>query len=103
MKPYYNLIIATGLAAVLSSCASRPPSEAEGGPRYYYAKPTSSPSTPSIPSNPSPSTRPTPAPATYQSSETPWPRIVKNDSSTITIYEPQVDSWDGHALVARNA
>jgi hypothetical protein len=28
---------------------------------------------------------------------------VTTDSGTITVYEPQVDSWDGHEIVARNA
>jgi hypothetical protein len=102
MKPYYNLIFIAGTAA-LSSCATRPPSEAEGGPRYYYAKSESSPSGPSNASSPNPSTRATPAPARYESSETPWPRTVNSGSTTITIYEPQVDSWDGHEIVARNA
>jgi hypothetical protein len=110
MKPNLNLIIASGLAAMLSSCATRPPSEAEGGPRYYYANSASSPSTPSRPSNPSstaPSIRATPPLAAYETaretSETPWPRVVNSGSATITIYEPQVDSWDGHEIVARNA
>jgi hypothetical protein len=98
MKPYYNLVIVAALSG-LCSCATRPPSEADGGPRYYYAKPASSLSSP----NTSPSARPTPAPAQYRSSEMLWPRTVKSDSATITIYEPQVDSWDGHELVARNA
>ena len=103
MKPNFNLILVTGLAAALSSCATRPTSEAEGGPRYYYAKPAASPSSAPKVSSAGPSTRSTRTPAPYQSSETPWPRTVKRDSATITIYEPQVDSWDGHALVARNA
>lgn len=109
MKLNFNLIFATGLAAVLCSCATRPPSEAEGGPRYYYANSAnsaSSPSSPSRPSNPSsstPSIRTTPSPAPYESSETPWPRRVTSSSATITIYEPQVDSWDGREIVARNA
>ena len=96
MKPNINLIFATGLAAVLSSCATRPPSEAEGGPRYYYAKPASTTTSPISPA-------PAPARAPVESSETPWPRSVTSGSTTLTIYEPQVDSWDGHALVARNA
>ena len=104
MKPYYNLIFATALAAVLSSCATRPPSEAEGGPRYYYANSASSPSRPSNPSSPSPSIHATPPLLTaHETSETPWPRRVTSGSATITIYEPQVDSWDGHEIVARNA
>src|SRR4029077_18874760 len=103
MKPNYSLIFATGLAAVLSSCATHPPSEAEGGPRYYYAKPASTPSN----TGQSAIRRATPPLAAYETAhettETPWPRRVTSGSATITIYEPQVDSWDGLEIVARNA
>jgi len=98
MKPNFNLIFVTGLAAAVSSCATRPPSEAEGGPRYYYANSASRATTPSAPAP-----APAPAPTPPESSETPWPRNVSSGSATITIYEPQVDSWDGHKIVARNA
>ena len=32
-----------------------------------------------------------------------WPRQVKDGSSTITVYQPQVDSWDGNLLKSRAA
>ena len=99
MKSILNLSLAAGLAAALTSCATRPPSEAEGGPRYYYANSASRNST-SPPSSLSSAPAST-APA--EASETPWPRTVVRGGNTITIYEPQVDSWDGHDLVARNA
>jgi len=100
MKPTPNLIFAAGLAAIVSSCATRPPSEAEGGPRYYYAKSASESA-----HSTAATSAPAPAPATVpaEASETPWPRTVTSSSATITIYEPQVDSWDGHQIVARNA
>lgn len=79
-----------GLAAMLSSCATKPVPESEGGPRYYY-------------SGQGAETRSSPGPATAQPSETPWPRTVASGSTTLTIYEPQVDSWDGHQVTARNA
>lgn len=98
MKPNLNLVFAAGLAAALTSCATRPPSEAEGGPRYYYSRSASSEPAPS-----SPGAASAPYAAAAESTETAWPHTVRSDSTTITIYEPQVDSWDGHHLVARNA
>lgn len=35
--------------------------------------------------------------------EAPWPRTVKAGAATLTVYQPQVDSWDGAALTARVA
>lgn len=35
--------------------------------------------------------------------ETPWPTQAKAGSTTLTVYQPQVDSWDGHKLEARAA
>src|SRR5688572_9810704 len=32
-----------------------------------------------------------------------WPRSVKQDGATYTIYQPQLDSWDGVTLKARTA
>ncbi|MBM4247296.1 MAG: autotransporter [Deltaproteobacteria bacterium] len=32
-----------------------------------------------------------------------WPRQVKDGSSTITVYQPQVDSWDGNLVKSRAA
>lgn len=100
MKPNLNLIFAAGLAAALTSCATRPPSEAEGGPRYYYANSASH----NAVSGGVAGAAPTAAPgAPAAAAEIPWPRTVVSGGNTITIYEPQVDSWDGHDLVARNA
>lgn len=35
--------------------------------------------------------------------ETPWPYEVKDGDSTITVYQPQLDTWDGVRLTARAA
>jgi hypothetical protein len=35
--------------------------------------------------------------------ETPWPYQVKDGNTTFTIYQPQLDSWDGYKLQARAA
>lgn len=32
-----------------------------------------------------------------------WPRQVKGGGATITVYQPQVDSWDGNVLKERAA
>ena len=26
----------------------------------------------------------------------PWPKTVKEESATFTLYQPQLDNWDGH-------
>ena len=35
--------------------------------------------------------------------ETPWPYEVKDGDTAITVYQPQLDSWDGYKLQARAA
>ena len=35
--------------------------------------------------------------------EVPWPRTVRAGSATLTVYHPQVDTWDGFTLAARYA
>src|ERR1041384_4442393 len=41
--------------------------------------------------------------AASTNSEASWPRIASSGGTTNLIYEPNVDSWDGYQLVARNA
>jgi len=36
-------------------------------------------------------------------SETPWPRTVKAGDTTLTVYTPQLDAWEGARLAARVA
>ncbi len=33
----------------------------------------------------------------------PWPKIVKQDGATYTLYQPQLDSWDGYNFAAHAA
>jgi hypothetical protein len=33
----------------------------------------------------------------------PWPKILKQDAATYTLYQPQLDSWDGYNLIAHAA
>ncbi|NUT76765.1 autotransporter [Pseudomonas sp. C1C7] len=32
-----------------------------------------------------------------------WPQVLNNDDAKLTIYQPQLDSWDGYTLLARAA
>src|SRR5215467_5874910 len=33
----------------------------------------------------------------------PWPKIIKQDKATYTLYQPQLDSWDGYNFAAHAA
>src|SRR5690349_19553081 len=33
----------------------------------------------------------------------PWPRVIHSDATTLTLYEPRPDSWDGKQLKATAA
>ena len=33
----------------------------------------------------------------------PWPKVVKQGDTTFTLYQPQLDSWDGHLFEAHAA
>ncbi len=37
------------------------------------------------------------------SANDPWPRVVTSQGATISVYQPQVESWTGNKLVARSA
>ena len=78
MKHVLNWILAAGLGVVLCSCATRDTSQVGSGSAYYY--------TPSD-----------------TGANAVWPRHVVSGATDYTIYEPQVDSWDGHQLMARSA
>ena len=78
MKHIFNTSLAAGLVVVLSSCATRDTFAVWWRPAYYYT-----------------------APSAFANSG--WPRLVPSGATTYTIYEPQVDSWDGHQLMARSA
>ena len=59
---------------VLSSCVTQDTARSGDGAAYYYTAPASA--------------------ANFG-----WPRVVAGRATTYTIYEPQVDSWDGHQLI----
>ena len=33
----------------------------------------------------------------------PWPKTIEQDGTTYTLYQPQLDSWDGHTIAAHAA
>ncbi|HTV42401.1 MAG TPA: hypothetical protein VMF08_17670 [Candidatus Sulfotelmatobacter sp.] len=41
--------------------------------------------------------------STPPDASTSWPLVFNNGSTTYTVFQPQIDSWDGHNLVARSA
>lgn len=54
--------------------------------------------------NPERSTDPSAAAAAAEpATPTAWPVVFSSGAATYSIFEPQSDSWDGHALVARSA
>jgi hypothetical protein len=82
-------ILVTGLALALMSCATRDTSRSEGGASYYGLRATGPDGS-----------RALRAPA---AAEPGWPLVIANGAMTGTVYQPQVDSWDGHLLMARSA
>jgi hypothetical protein len=93
MRKSLNLltVIAVGAMgiALLPSCQSRNPNFA-GQANYYgdYGAPA-------VAENP--------AETTPVGSDGDWPRVSVVGTTTNTVYQPQVDSWDGYTLTARNA
>jgi hypothetical protein len=73
------------LLAALASCAPRNPAATQG--TYIVA-------------NPEPAA---PASVGLPPTEGEWPRVLINGPVTFTVYQPQVQAWDGHTLSARNA
>ncbi len=90
MKRAFKIVLTLGLATGLCSCASRKASQADNGARYYYA-----------PSQSVYTGVPPFAPA--QAGTPAWPRLIVSGATTNLLYEPRVDSWDGHQLLARSA
>ena len=90
MKPLRQITLLSGLALVLASCATKPGTEEAYVPPNY---------------NPSAQTAygPGPGPGAGSPVEGLWPRTFVNGDTTNLLYEPQVDSWNGKQLVARQA
>jgi len=81
--------IAFAVPVGLSGCATRPSSELGGVPTYNVT--------------PEAGTTFATPPETAELVDSVWPRHIVSGTTTNIVYQPQVDSWDGHQLVARNA
>jgi hypothetical protein len=94
MKLIINTGLAFGLVFALSSCATQSGSSSSV-PMYYAApEPSSLSLAPGEAAPPS---------IEVGTADAGWPRILTNGPTTNIIYQPQIDSWDGHALEARSA
>jgi hypothetical protein len=98
-----SLTILAVLSLWIVACSSEQPSYKEQNgrvsqtvPAYSYAGNANRTPASVGPSNPAPPLSPARLPAQ-------WPRIFIAGNTTNTVYQPQVDSWDGTTLVARSA
>ncbi len=87
MKHFMLMLLGTGSAIVLSSCASRQSPPIAGTPVYFAA----------------PNVQPAPPPAGESDSTAAWPRVLVSSTTTNWVFPPQVDSWDGQHLYGRCA
>ena len=91
MKPGPPVLFLAGVLLGLCSCASRHDSASSEVPVYdglpvgTYVRPE------------------TPLVTTEAVSDSSWPLTLAAGATNLTVYEPQVDWWDGHSLVARSA
>ncbi|HET7536809.1 MAG TPA: hypothetical protein VFJ90_10165, partial [Candidatus Didemnitutus sp.] len=65
-----------------------------GGPNAMSAPTSPAPGQPGQPGEAAPAEEPDPEA---------WPRAITRDKVTYTVYQPQLDSWDGIGLVCRAA
>ena len=75
------------------------------------AAPATAPATPVDPTNPPPATAPAPTDTTAAAPTTPppmpsqfnWPRTYKDGTTTLLVYQPEIEKWDGVSFLARFA
>ena len=69
------------------------------------AKPATAPAKPTAqPAAGQPAaTQPAPAPEVVALTDSGWPRIITSGQTRITVYQPQIDSFDGFRLAGRAA
>jgi hypothetical protein len=91
MKQFATTVFIAALAVGLCSCATRNTSNTTA---------TTVPGSSATASGPTPALGGSPA---SDLSEFIWPRVVVSGSTTETIHEPTVDSWDGRQVTARSA
>ena len=87
MKSRLGFLFIAAQALALTSCVTPPTAESPSASSGYSQ-------TEGIYSG-------TTEPAGAEATESGWPRVFVNGSATNVIYEPRIDSWDGHELVAR--
>ncbi len=85
MKHCVLMLLGTGSAIMLSSCASKESPPAASTPTYFAAQ------------------NALPAPPPVSESASVWPRMLVSGTTTNWVYAPQVDSWDGQHLFGRCA
>jgi hypothetical protein len=91
--------------------AQAPSMPASGAPASGGAKAPAPPGTPAAPkaaappsaSAPRPATPAAPAPSREGTGTLPWPREATEGNQTFTVYQPQIEKWDGTRLHARAA
>jgi len=77
MKRILVLVFTVGLSVLLSSCASHEHAQRQAGAPDYYVGNTEV--------------------------FTAWPMRFNDEGTDFTVFEPQVDSWDGHKITGRCA
>src|SRR5262249_8477918 len=88
-KRCFRRAIVFAVAVGLSGCATKPSSPPGMVPTYNVTPQTVM----GVDSSP----------MTADPGDWGWPRYVISGRTTNLIYKPEVDSWDGHQIVARNA
>lgn len=96
------VVLLPAVALLLSACASKPAYKDQFGnrsqnPNYLYgaAEGDAGASAPYLSASGSVA-----GPAATQPE---WPRVFVNENTTNTVYQTQVDAWDGSSLTGRNA
>jgi len=85
-----SALVVFSLASTLAGCASQTQTSYTSAPPSYAAAPTPVAAAPT-------SNAPTPL------DPDPWPRQVQLSDATLTVYQPQVESWQGNQLNFRVA
>jgi hypothetical protein len=81
----FLVIVALSMASMLASCASQAPDSFAPAPVSGTGPEASAAGAP-VPPDPDP-----------------WPRQIQLSNATLTVYQPQVESWQGNQLSFRAA
>ena len=94
MKPHATALLALGFVLALSSCATKDGSVAQNAAASYSPIPPSTGAQASGDSQ---------GQAQIDALGLGWPHVETSDATTIFVYQPQIDSWDGWRLECRSA